>query len=68
MATFETEQVEDLADRFYVLVDGKFDVVIIRTAEGLVIDVYPKDWIEPVDTFTVWEEEIDAMNAQAVAS
>jgi hypothetical protein len=65
VATFETEQVEDLPDRFYVLVDGKFDVVIIRTVEGLVIDVYPKEWMEPIDTFTVWEDAVDALTAEA---
>ena len=32
----------------YVLVDGKFDVAIIRTDEGVVVDVYPKDGFETV--------------------
>lgn len=65
MATFETEQVEDLPDRIYVLVDGKLDVVIIRTDEGLVIDVYPKDWDFPFDTFTIWDGEIAALEEEA---
>lgn len=45
-------------DRAYVMVDGKFDVAIIRTGEGIVIDVYPKDWIDPIDTMTVWDDDV----------
>lgn len=61
MTTFEYEHnADDLPDRAYVLVDGKFDIAITRTSEGIVIDVYPKDWIEPLDTFTVWDEDIAA--------
>ena len=37
-------------DRVYVLVDGKFDVAIIRTDEGIVVDVYPKDGFEAIAT------------------
>jgi hypothetical protein len=54
-------------DRAYVLVDGKFDVAIIRTGEGIVIDVYPKDWIDPIDSLTVWDEEVAAASAEAKA-
>jgi len=35
-------------DRVYVLVDGEFDVAIIRTGEGVVVDIYPKDGVEPI--------------------
>lgn len=45
-------------DRVYVMVDGTFDVAIKRTAEGIVIDVYPKDWIDPIDSLTVWDDEV----------
>ncbi|OWK40967.1 hypothetical protein [Fimbriiglobus ruber] len=41
MTTFETEQVEDLPDRIDIRVDSVYDVVLSRTPEGLVIDVYP---------------------------
>jgi hypothetical protein len=54
-------------DRAYVLVDGRFDVAIIRTAEGIVIDVYPKDWIDPIDSLTVWDEDVAAASASAEA-
>jgi hypothetical protein len=52
-------------DRAYVLVDGRFDVAIIRTGEGIVIDVYPKDWIDPIDSLTVWDEQVAAASAEA---
>ncbi len=54
-------------DRAYVLVDGCFDVAIIRTSEGIVIDVYPKDWIDPIDSLTVWDEQVAAASAEAEA-
>ena len=47
-----------------MLVDGRFDVAILRTDEGIVIDVYPKDWIDPIDSLTVWDEQV----AEALAS
>jgi hypothetical protein len=54
-------------DRAYVLVDGTFDVAIIRTGEGIVIDVYPKDWIDPIDTMTVWDEQVAELEHDAAA-
>ena len=58
-ARFEfTHEPQDTADRAYVMVDGKYDVYLKRTAEGVVIDVYPKDWIDPIDSLTVWDDEV----------
>ena len=54
-------------NRAYVLVDGKFDVAIVRTGEGIVIDVYPKDWIDPIDTMTVWDEQVAELEHDAAA-
>jgi hypothetical protein len=51
---------EENPDRAYVLVDGIYDVAIIRTGEGIVINVYPKDWIDPIDTLTIWDEQVAA--------
>jgi hypothetical protein len=48
------------ADRIYVLVDGKFDVAIIRTAEGLVVDVYRKDSSEMIGTTYAFASDADA--------
>jgi hypothetical protein len=59
-----TYEPEDNPDRAYVMVDGKYDVSLKRTAEGIVIDVYPKDWIDPIDNFTVWDDDV----AEALAS
>jgi hypothetical protein len=57
-ARFEfTHEPEENPDRAYVLVDGKFDVKIIRTAERIVIEVYPEDSIDPIETMTVWDDE-----------
>jgi len=53
--------------RAYVRVDGTFDVAIIRTDEGVVVDVYPKDWDFPIDTMTVWDDEVAEAMAEAEA-
>ena len=58
MADFEFEQIEGLPGRTFVHVDNRYSVTIIRTAEGLVIDVWPKDWNSPLETLTVWDEDI----------
>jgi hypothetical protein len=51
-------------DRVFVMVDGTFGVAIIRTEEGIVIDVFPKDWDSPIDTFTVWDDDIAGLENQ----
>jgi hypothetical protein len=37
---FEIENNQE-ADRMYVMIHDKFDVRIIRTDEGVVVDIYP---------------------------
>jgi hypothetical protein len=65
-ARFEMEHdPQENPDRAYVLVDGLFDVAILRTGEAIVIDVYPKDWIDPIDTMTVWDEQVAEALADA---
>jgi hypothetical protein len=54
---FEHDPLEN-PGRAYVLVDATFDVAIKRMAENIVIDVYPKDWIDPIDSMTVWDEDV----------
>ena len=67
-ARFEIEHdPQENPNRAYVLVDGMFDVAIIRTAEGIVVDVYPKDWIDPIDTMTVWDDQAAPASAEADA-
>ena len=46
-------------DRVYVLVDGKFDVAIIRTDEGVVVDVYPKDGFETIATTYAFDPDVE---------
>jgi hypothetical protein len=62
-----THELEEEPDRAYVLVDGRYNVAIIRTSEGIVIDVYPKDWDDRIDTLAVWDEEVADAWAEAEA-
>ena len=58
---FEIEHPKkDAPDRVYVRVDDKFDVAIVRTADGLILDVYPDGWDAPLETFTVWDDDVPA--------
>ena len=54
----ERGQQDGMHDRAHVDVDGKYDVVVIRADEGIVIDVYPEGWDSPLDTFTVWDDDV----------
>jgi hypothetical protein len=65
MTTFEFEQIEGVPDRAFVEVDGKYSVVIVRTDEGITIDVYPKDWDAPIDTMGVCDNDVTAMEQEA---
>jgi hypothetical protein len=59
-ARFEIEHnPAENSDRVYVLVDGKFDVAIIRTNEGVVVDVYPKDEFELVATTFAFDSDVE---------
>ena len=53
-----TYEPEEDPDRAYVLVDGLFDVSIIRTLEGLIVDVYPKSGLDLLSTLTAWEDDL----------
>ena len=46
-------------DRVYVMVDAKFDVAIIRTDDGVVVDVYPKDGFETIATTSAFDADIE---------
>jgi len=52
MATFQYTPPKDDADRAYVLVDDLFDIHLLRTEEGLIIDV--------------WEHERELLGALAL--
>jgi hypothetical protein len=59
MATFHFEhRPADLPDRAFVEVDGTYNVAIIRTDEGLIVDVWPKDWDSPIATLGVCDNDM----------
>ena len=59
-ARFEIEHdPAENSDRVYVLVDGKFDVTIIRTDEGVAVDVYPKNGFETVATTYALDSDVE---------
>lgn len=49
---------EEIADRAYVRVDGVYDVAIIRAADGLRIEIYPNDWIDPIDRLELYDSDV----------
>jgi hypothetical protein len=51
--------------RAYVLVDSLYDVAILRTSEGIVIDVYPKGWIDPIDNMTITDDQVAELDEAA---
>jgi hypothetical protein len=53
MAKFQYTPSEDDADRAYVLVDDIFDISLLRTEEGLIIDVYRPDEPELLGTLAL---------------
>lgn len=53
MAKFQYTPPEDDADRAYVLVDDIFDISLLRTEEGLIIDVYEKEEFELLGTLAL---------------
>jgi len=46
-------------DRIHVLVDGKFDVAIVRTDEGVVVDVFPKQGHQTVATTYAFDSDVE---------
>jgi hypothetical protein len=62
MTKFQYELSDHRLDRAFVTVDDRFDVAIIRTENGLRIEVYPitggQVWDDPRGRFEVDEEQI----------
>ena len=58
MTNFIFERSDYLSDRAFVEVDDKYSVVIIRTDQGLIIDVYPNDWDAPIDTMGIHDNDV----------
>ena len=58
-ARFEIEHdPAENSDRVYVMVDGKFDVAIIRTDDGVVVDICPKDGLDPIATTSAYDADL----------
>ena len=47
------------------MVDGQIDVAIRRTGEGIIIDLYAKDCIDPFDSLAIGDDEIAEALADA---
>jgi hypothetical protein len=62
-----THRPEENPDRSFVLVDGKFDVAIIRTDEGVVVDIYPKDGLDSVATTYAFDSDTEDQPGDATA-
>jgi hypothetical protein len=62
MTKFHTQHNTDMPDRLIVVIDDRLDVTLIRTGDGLKIEVYPitggQVWDDPFDRFAVEEDEI----------
>jgi hypothetical protein len=60
---FKTER----PDRIFVEVDRRFDVAIVRTENGLNLQIFPRTdgelWVDPFTTFQVDEAEITVLEA-----
>jgi hypothetical protein len=52
-------------ERAYVRAEGGYDVAIVRTPEGIVVDVYPNGWMAPIDSLTVWDDQVAAPEQDA---
>jgi hypothetical protein len=64
MTKFEyTPPEDDNEDRVYVRVDDIFDIRILRVEEGVVIDVYGNDELDPAATLDV-NEDLFARNGE----
>jgi hypothetical protein len=62
IATFAARHDACQPTRVFVTLDDRFDIALIRTRDGLEIEVYPitggEPWIDPYDRFEVHESAI----------
>ena len=58
MTAFAFEQMDGVPDRAWVDVDDRYSVVIIRTDEGLIIDVWPAGWDVPFGTLSIHDHDV----------
>jgi hypothetical protein len=68
MKKFNIQYDIDRPDRVFVAVDNRFDVAVIRTEDGLRIQVFPitdgQVWDDPFERFEVYEDEVRALEQE----
>jgi hypothetical protein len=68
MSKFELNLSDYQMDRAFVVIDDRYDVTLIRTANGLSIEVRPitdgEVWDDPFQRFEVEECEIEALELE----
>jgi hypothetical protein len=68
MTKFSTQHNTEMPDRVCVVIDDRLDVTLIRTEDGLRIEVYPitggEVWDDPFDRFAVDEDEIRGLEQE----
>jgi hypothetical protein len=68
MTAFSIDVHTDLADRTFIEVDRRFNVVIERTETGIELRVYPRTadelWDFPFATFEIVESEIAVLESE----
>jgi hypothetical protein len=68
MTKFNTQYSDDRPDRVFVTVDNRFDVAVIRTEDGLHLQVYPitdgEIWDDPFERFEIDEDEVRALEKE----
>ena len=68
MTKFNTEYIDHLPDHVSVAIDNRFQVELMRTGEGLRINVFPITdgdvWDDPFERFDVDESEVLALEQE----
>lgn len=61
MPKFQYQQIEGLEDHCFVRIDDRYELSIIRTDEGIILDVWPIEdgeiWNNPCDSFQVFDHD-----------
>jgi hypothetical protein len=68
MKKFNIQYDNDLPDRVFVAIDNRFHVAVIRTEDGLRIQVFPitdgEVWDDAFERFEVDEDEVRALEEE----
>jgi len=59
MTTFEFTPPDSEEDnRIYIRVDDLFDISVLRTEEGLIVDVYENEAIDLLGTLAIYDDDL----------